>query len=56
MCEKCKLVSLISDDIYTCFNCGYRGRTDPKNPGHCPGCGHDMREQTEILPHFYLHG
>jgi len=49
MCENCVLVSLAADDIYTCYECGYRGRTDPKNPGHCPNpeCMHDMRDDRD---------
>lgn len=42
MCNKCGLTSIIADDKYECTECGYTGRTDPKKPGHCPKCGHDM--------------
>lgn len=56
MCSNCKLVSLIADDRYRCHNCGYEGRTDPNKPGHCPECGHDMRDEPEIIPANMRHG
>ena len=56
MCNKCKLTSLIADNTYDCNECEYRGPTDIKNPGHCPVCGHDMRDEVEIIPGDQLHG
>jgi len=56
MCDKCKPTSLIADNTYTCYKCGYEGPTDIKNPGHCAICRHDMRDETEIIPPQQLHG
>jgi rubrerythrin len=58
MCDKCVLVSLTADDIYTCYKCGYKGRTDSENPGHCPNpeCRHDMRDTHDTRVDSMMNG